>query len=294
MPRNGSGGYSLPAGNPVVTGTTITSTWANTSLSDIATGLTTSLAYDGQTTPVANLPMGGFKLTGLGAATVRTDAASLLSVQNSQGQYLSTIAGTNTITAVASPTLTAYTAGQTFRFISSGLNSGATTLNVDGLGAKNVFLNGVACVGGEIVNGTLVTVTYDGTQFDLASTTAAVPSLANVAFLNVQQSFTKTQKAAVTALTTAVAGDYNAGQQFSVNVNGSTFTVANPSALTDATYVAIFITFTTSNTVAFGANYKNVAQYTPTATAGKTDFLLFRVNSTNLELITAATDTGKA
>ena len=35
MSRNGSGTYTLPAGNPVVTGTAITSSWANTSLSDI-------------------------------------------------------------------------------------------------------------------------------------------------------------------------------------------------------------------------------------------------------------------
>lgn len=49
MPRNGSGTYTLPSGNPVVTLTTITSTWANTTLSDIATALTGSLAADGQT-----------------------------------------------------------------------------------------------------------------------------------------------------------------------------------------------------------------------------------------------------
>jgi len=74
MSRNGSGTYTLPAGNPVVTGTTISSTWANNSLSDIATALTQSLAKDGQTTPTANIPMGSFKLTGLGAPTTAGDA----------------------------------------------------------------------------------------------------------------------------------------------------------------------------------------------------------------------------
>ena len=58
MSRNGSGTYSLPAGNPVVTGTTITSTWANSTLSDIATALTGSLASDGQTTATGNLKIG--------------------------------------------------------------------------------------------------------------------------------------------------------------------------------------------------------------------------------------------
>ena len=49
MSRNGSGTYTLPAGNPVVTGTTISSTWANNTLSDIQNALTQSIAADGQT-----------------------------------------------------------------------------------------------------------------------------------------------------------------------------------------------------------------------------------------------------
>lgn len=46
--RNSSGTYSLPSGNPVVSGTTITSTWANTTLSDIRTELTDSLSRSGK------------------------------------------------------------------------------------------------------------------------------------------------------------------------------------------------------------------------------------------------------
>jgi hypothetical protein len=48
MPRNGSGVYSLPsATNPVVTATTITSTWANSTLTDVGDALTGSVARDG-------------------------------------------------------------------------------------------------------------------------------------------------------------------------------------------------------------------------------------------------------
>lgn len=47
MPRNSGGTYSLPAGNPVVTGTTVSSTWANSTLADIAAELTNSVARDG-------------------------------------------------------------------------------------------------------------------------------------------------------------------------------------------------------------------------------------------------------
>jgi hypothetical protein len=48
MPRDSNGTYSLPTpGNPVVTLTTISSSWANTTMGDIATALTGSLARDG-------------------------------------------------------------------------------------------------------------------------------------------------------------------------------------------------------------------------------------------------------
>jgi hypothetical protein len=76
MSRNGSGTYTLPAGNPVVTGTTISSTWANNTLTDIATALTGSLSADGQTTATGALQMGSNKITGLANGTVSTDAAT--------------------------------------------------------------------------------------------------------------------------------------------------------------------------------------------------------------------------
>jgi hypothetical protein len=55
MSRNSSGTYSLPAGNPVVTGTTITATWGNTTMSDIATALTDSLSRSGNGAMLAPL-----------------------------------------------------------------------------------------------------------------------------------------------------------------------------------------------------------------------------------------------
>lgn len=47
MPRDVNGNYTLPAGNPVVTNTVISSTWANTTLSDLATAMTNSLDRTG-------------------------------------------------------------------------------------------------------------------------------------------------------------------------------------------------------------------------------------------------------
>jgi len=76
MSRNGSGVYSLPAGNPVVTGTTISSSWSNTTLSDIATALTGSVAADGQTTMSGPLDMGSNKVTNVSTGTASGDAVN--------------------------------------------------------------------------------------------------------------------------------------------------------------------------------------------------------------------------
>jgi hypothetical protein len=48
MPRDTGGDYSLPAGNPVTSGTTIQSSWANTTLNDISVALSDSLDRDGR------------------------------------------------------------------------------------------------------------------------------------------------------------------------------------------------------------------------------------------------------
>ena len=88
MSRNGSGTYSLPAGNPVITGTTISSTWANTTLNDIANALTGSVASDGQTPMSDNLNMASNKIVNLTDGTLPADAATLGQVTTALGDYI--------------------------------------------------------------------------------------------------------------------------------------------------------------------------------------------------------------
>jgi microcystin-dependent protein len=76
MSRNGSGTYTLPAGNPVVTGTSIASTWANNTMTDLANALTDSVAADGQTTMTGNLKMGANKIVNLADPTLAQDGAT--------------------------------------------------------------------------------------------------------------------------------------------------------------------------------------------------------------------------
>lgn len=167
MARDGSGNYTLPAGNPVSTGGTISSTWANNTMTDIGSALTQSVSKDGQTAYTGNQPMGGNKHTNVGNATARTEYAAFGQLQDGAGTYLTSVSGTNTITAAVTG-LAAYAAGQVFRFIAAGGNTGAVTLNINALGAKAITKQGTtALVSGDIVSGSTVVVVYDGTQFQL-------------------------------------------------------------------------------------------------------------------------------
>ena len=72
-----SGTFSLYSpGNPVVTGTTISSSWANNTLTDIASGLSTCILKDGTQTLTASIPFATFKATGVGDPTAAQDAAT--------------------------------------------------------------------------------------------------------------------------------------------------------------------------------------------------------------------------
>lgn len=182
MPRDGSGNYTLPSGNPVVTNTIISSNgWANPTLSDIASAITQSLSRDGQTTPTANLTMGNFRLTNLGDGTARSDAVNVGQIQDNQLVALSSIGGTgDAITASTSPAVTSYMTGSKWVYTPTNANTISNpTINIDGLGAKTITQsNGAGLWSGALVVGTPYELAYDGTNFRVQS--GALASLVQV------------------------------------------------------------------------------------------------------------------
>ncbi len=182
MARNGSGTYNLPSGQPVVTGTVIDSTVHNALATDLATAMTNSLAKNGETTPTANLPMGGFKHTGVADASARTHYASAAQVQDSTATYLSTVGGTvDAITGSPTIAVAAYAAGQRFVFLPSGTNTGATTINVGGLGVKSIVkgVAGSALAAGDLILNAPALIVYNGTAFYLLNPGTSATGLAN-------------------------------------------------------------------------------------------------------------------
>lgn len=137
---------------------------------DLADGLSLALKKDGGNSATANLPMGGFRHTNVGAALARTDYARFSDVQDQKSSYYPTVGGTaDAITLTgASAAITAYAAGQRFTFKAAQTNTGAATVNVDSVGVKNIKgPAGAALAAGQILASAMVTIEYDGTDFQV-------------------------------------------------------------------------------------------------------------------------------
>jgi hypothetical protein len=92
-------------------------------------------------------------------------------VRDGEFVFLGTAGGTaNALTAVAPNTISAYTSGQSFEFVAASANTGATTINIDGVGAVAITKQGALPLEQNDINaGAVVRITYDGTQWQLAS-----------------------------------------------------------------------------------------------------------------------------
>lgn len=94
---------------------------------------------------------------------------NFLDIINNAFNYVAT-SGTNTITGSLAYAPTAYTAGMEVVIKPANTITGAATINLNSLGAKNIYKdNGsgtlVAVASGDIKSGVPVRLTYDGTQF---------------------------------------------------------------------------------------------------------------------------------
>lgn len=118
------------------------------------------------------------------------------------------------------------------------------------------------------------------------------PVDANIVRKNAAQTFTRTQTADTYGLTHNTAWDGSLYQHLAVTVNGSSFTIANPSAQTDKAFYAVYVSYTTTHGIAWGSSFKGVSAVTPTNAAGKHDVFFFRSNGAYLECVGYKLDIG--
>jgi hypothetical protein len=179
-------------------GTKILATRHDTHDQDLADGINSTLEKSGSNAATGNLDLGSKRITLLADGTAKTDAATVNQIQSNGPAYQASDTGTANAHVIAlSPAITAYASGQKVTFKSGAASTTASTLNVNGLGVKAIKkLHDQDIASGDIESGSIVTVVYDGTNFQMTSQTATSASAAPEAATS-----------AKTAAYTVIAGD---------------------------------------------------------------------------------------
>jgi len=138
---NGSGTFNInSAGQPVVTGTVISSTAFNALTADLGTGLSTAITKDGQTVATARIPFAAGINSSLVTDSTSTTTGSIITaggVGVAKALFVGTtanIAGTTTLAGVTATSITdsGLTAGRVTFASTAGLLADAAALAWDG------------------------------------------------------------------------------------------------------------------------------------------------------------------
>ena len=175
MSYNGSGTFNInTAGQPVVTGTVISSTAFNSLTADLGTGLSTAITKDGQTVATARIPFAAGINSSLVTDATNTTTGSIITaggVGIAKALFVGTtanIAGTTTLAGVTATSITdsGLTSGRVTFASTSGLLADAAALAWDGTSLSATKFAGA-------LNGTVGATTPAAGAFTTLSATGA-------------------------------------------------------------------------------------------------------------------------
>lgn len=269
MARNSSGTYSLPAGNPVVSGTTISSTWANNTETDIASEITNSLDRQGRGAMSAPLQLSDGTVLAPGL-TFGSDGDT--GIYRIGANDLAITAGNTKVLELTSTTVTAPVG---LVITQTTVNAAGVTIKGNGTGTGGQFLggdtsgNGVEASGG-IPNGVGLQATGTGTGAPVklvgtnqASTAAYTNAIVTTSAIKAWSKFTLNNTASPT-----VNGGFNVT---SVAATATKVTITLASAMATTAGTACFLTM--------GDNTLNLKAYADCASTTTIDIVIR--NNTN-------------
>jgi hypothetical protein len=202
VPYNGSGvftaevDFTTEAGAPPIEISKL-----DDAFDDVAEGLSNVVTKDGQTNPSADLKMNGFKHTNVGAATALTHYARVTELIDQDHIFYVDTGVASAYVLTPSPAISAYEEGQRFVFRAANASGGASTLNVNGLGAIAIQTpDGSALVNDSMLAGGIYEVTYDANaspdRWVMTSPTSKISDgvlSSNVPLKNAANTFTAAQ-----------------------------------------------------------------------------------------------------
>lgn len=138
-------------------------------------------AIPGTSIQIGTLPGSALTAGGIGATQLGPGAVTPPAFTPGAYSFIASVTAGTTYGLTLSPALPAYVTGTQICFLADSTNAGAVTVNVNGLGAKAIVkAANAALAGGEIQNGAIVWLVYDGTNFQLDTMTQANASAADV------------------------------------------------------------------------------------------------------------------
>jgi hypothetical protein len=265
MSYNGSGTFQInTSGQPVVAGTVISSTAFNALTADLATGLSTAITKDGQTTTTARIPFAAGISSTLVTDSSSTTTGSIITaggVGIAKALYVGTTANfAGVVTLTAQPILSSLTASKpVFTDASKGLVS-TGTLGAD-QGGTGVANNAAMTVTGSgnfaytrtLTGVTNVTFPTTGTLATLAGTetltgkTLTSPTITNPLITEIRETATVSATAATGTIAydalTQVVLYYttDASGNFTVNFRGNSGTSLDSVMSTGQSLSATFL-----------------------------------------------------
>lgn len=131
-------------------------------------------------------------------ATADARYLQTVAFQNSTPIYTVDTGTVNTIVCSITPALTSYNAGQHLLCKILNTNTGATTINVNGRGAKNIVDQfGNPLLPGDLQSGMIADLTYDGTNYQLANRASGLNvSIVGGVYMSTAQTLSATTKLA--------------------------------------------------------------------------------------------------
>lgn len=228
-------------------------------MNGFATGLSTCITKDGQTTITANLPMSTYKHTNVGAASSRTDYARFDQLQDGKTNWVDSGGTADSLTATYNPAITTLVDGQLCYVRASAANATTTpTFSPNGLTARVIVKNGGAALSAGDISG-------DGHElilrYDLTNTRWELlnPSAPNV----VVGGPIATVSSSATIVLNSTTTNY-------FNITGTT----TITGITLAEGVEVTVKFAGALTLTNGANMVNISGANITTAAG--DIAVFR------------------
>lgn len=133
---------------------------------NLAAGINACLHKGGQNSPTANIPMGGYRFTGAGDGVAAQDFSTLAQMQLPAAATGACTGTANTYAVTISPSIAVLQAGMVLRLTFPANNTGASTVDVNEIGAKQLNSSqGNALWRNAVTTAGLYYCYYNGTAF---------------------------------------------------------------------------------------------------------------------------------